>query len=349
MGGVQEGVVVTGDVTRGESTPTEAARVPSPGHRQGVNQRPEGIDRASCCSVGRRPNVADIDAALREGDSLGTVSKRFHVPKASLARHKTGCLSAVSRPSHGGDGEDETVKFDSRARIEPLGIWASGTSRVAGDRSPDERPSAGSSQSSSQVRETPSWKLDEARKAHPDRPATKEARVTYLIRLMSSLRFVKGSTAEELAALWGLGVGTLTADAAEASRRLTAMIDPVEARKAIAGALAEGAQRALDEGDVRALSSAARVWAEVAGVIGPGVQVTINHPLVQPVALQIAAVYRRVVEVELPEAGAMRVLSAMQEGAAALAAEGEKGFERWLDERRRDANALPTEVEVVNV
>ena len=47
-----------------------------------------------CCTVGRRPDIADIDATLTSGatGALSAVAKRTGVSKASLSRHANECI-----------------------------------------------------------------------------------------------------------------------------------------------------------------------------------------------------------------------------------------------------------------
>jgi hypothetical protein len=53
-----------------------------------------GAPERPCCTVGRRDDVADIDATLRSGTpgALSAVAKRTGISKSSLSKHANGCL-----------------------------------------------------------------------------------------------------------------------------------------------------------------------------------------------------------------------------------------------------------------
>ena len=52
-------------------------------------------DKGACCTVGRRPDVAGIDAQLKSGvkGALSAVALRTGISKASLSRHANECLN----------------------------------------------------------------------------------------------------------------------------------------------------------------------------------------------------------------------------------------------------------------
>lgn len=62
---------------------------------------------APCCTIGARPDAADIDAGLRRlgepgAESLNSLASRLSIAKSSLSRHRTGCLQlAAAGPGTG--------------------------------------------------------------------------------------------------------------------------------------------------------------------------------------------------------------------------------------------------------
>lgn len=58
-----------------------------------------------CCSVGARPDAAEIDAALLGGEPFTSISNRTGINRGSLHRHRSKCLG---RPAGAGAGDTET-------------------------------------------------------------------------------------------------------------------------------------------------------------------------------------------------------------------------------------------------
>ncbi len=86
-----------------------------------------------CCSVGARADVEAIDAALRDGQGLGTVAKRHGTPetpltKPTLGRHRLKCLGI--RGETPGETPTETGADTSETRGKKSGE----TSRDGGSR-----------------------------------------------------------------------------------------------------------------------------------------------------------------------------------------------------------------------
>jgi hypothetical protein len=103
---------------------------------------------------------------------------------------------------------------------------------------------------------------------YADFPEGREQRVQYVMRLMTSLRFETGKTADAIAAATGLNVGTVLHITSEASRRVKAACDPTQAREMIASAMSEGIVQALEMRDPKALSALASLGKVLGDVTG---------------------------------------------------------------------------------
>lgn len=70
-----------------------------------------------CCTVGRRPDIADIDATLTSGatGALSAVAKRTGVSKASLSRHTNECIPKRRTPTNARGTEANAQAYDPGA------------------------------------------------------------------------------------------------------------------------------------------------------------------------------------------------------------------------------------------
>lgn len=100
---------------------------------------------------------------------------------------------------------------------------------------------------------------------------TREARILHIEGLMRSLKYRTGKTARELAATWGLSLGTVEEDTAEASRRVRAsvMADREHIGASVGAALEIALQSAVSERQWRVVAQLADTWAKIAGVVAP--------------------------------------------------------------------------------
>lgn len=115
-----------------------------------------------------------------------------------------------------------------------------------------------------------------------------EDRVRHIQSLMARLEWVSGRTARELAAQWGLAVGTVENDAADASRRMRRVGDPVPgAIEFLIDNLRAGILGAVAEGDWKALPGLLEVARKVLGVPTPDAAASINV-LVERRATEVA-------------------------------------------------------------
>ncbi|MFA5569616.1 MAG: hypothetical protein WC972_13320 [Trueperaceae bacterium] len=98
----------------------------------------------------------------------------------------------------------------------------------------------------------------------------KADRIRTIVGLMAAGRWVTGVTGPNLASVWGLHVGTLEKDAAEASRIVRATVANNEDIRARAVLTFESIQGlAMDKGDLRVALDAARALVGVADLETP--------------------------------------------------------------------------------
>lgn len=231
----------------------------------------------ACCTIGGRPDAAEIDAALRSGGGLGTLAKRFALAKPTLGRHRLKCLGL-----RGG----ETARDGARRRLgtlsprsapaggeRPLATAGEGAkTRVGRNDASKSRARATQEAPPETARETGGGgdDLDDrAPREWPQRPATKEGRVVAIIDLMASNRWERSKTAPILAEQWGMPQSTVEGDASEASRRIKHIVDPDEVKSTVCVALSKGVQYAVRQKDVRGLAAVARTYAEISGALAP--------------------------------------------------------------------------------
>lgn len=101
----------------------------------------------------------------------------------------------------------------------------------------------------------------------PARPETVRERVAYIVSLMETLEFERGSTIYDIAIAWELAESTVGGYAAEASRQVTG--DEHEARRDITAAcraVLKEAARTKNARDVRAVGE---LLAKVSGAMAP--------------------------------------------------------------------------------
>lgn len=223
--------------------------------------------RPPCCIIGAQSEAEQINAALREGQGLGTVAKRYGLVKGTLGKHRAKCLGIVMeqaqqgggaptetgaetprRPPGGSSGDRPVVQ--SRARVKSLEKSTPiGASLPAGDGGTKTPPDDGD--------------------GLPPAPTNREGRVRAVIDLMSANRWVKGETGPLVAAAWGLSPATLEQVAAEAHRRIVATIDPDVVRSRLCTALDHGLTMAIVNEDPKGLAQVAKTYADITGVMSP--------------------------------------------------------------------------------
>ena len=117
--------------------------------------------------------------------------------------------------------------------------------------------------------------------------AESAARVDEIAARMRALTFVRGVTARELAAAWGLSTDHVERMTAEASRRVRAeKRTPDEVRDMLQAALERVISAAFAAGDLRVVVEAARALTPIVGAAAPTrVQVEVDA---RPVAERVA-------------------------------------------------------------
>lgn len=225
----------------------------------------------SCCSIGARPDVADIDAALRTGGHQGGVRRlaaRFSTRAAPISReelrlHRQHVLGGTSSGSGSanvaaldqavGAVFEATADHQSRARMKLL------------EKTLTSPPSEAPPDSDSDVQE------------FPPLPPDRMSRVMVIEDLMLDLHWQKGKTGPRLAAAWGLNLPVIESYSAEASRNIRRNVDPAAVKDRLATSLRRGLDQALDSGELKALAGIAKAHGEVVGLLsGAKVQVQID-------------------------------------------------------------------------
>lgn len=83
-----------------------------------------------CCIIGGHAQAVDIDAALRAGDSLGTVAKRFGLVRGTVGKHRAGCLGMKAlappgdTPETGTETPPETAQKTAETGGQPSSPFA---------------------------------------------------------------------------------------------------------------------------------------------------------------------------------------------------------------------------------
>jgi hypothetical protein len=90
-----------------------------------------------------------------------------------------------------------------------------------------------------------------------------EARVQFIEGEMEALAWERGKSAKRLAAIWGIGLGSVQTNSAEASRRVLGEVS--EAKREIATGARKLLLEAVDAHDPNGFAQVARVWADVIG------------------------------------------------------------------------------------
>lgn len=90
-----------------------------------------------------------------------------------------------------------------------------------------------------------------------------EARVEFIEDLMNELIWVRGKSAKWLAKVWGIGLGAVQTNSAEASRRVIGEVS--EAKREITTGARKLMLDAVTAGDPQGFAQVARVWADVIG------------------------------------------------------------------------------------
>lgn len=108
--------------------------------------------------------------------------------------------------------------------------------------------------------------LTEAERAIAADLSAKANRVAFCVDLMRDMRWRRGKTGRELAALWGVAPATVEHYAAEASRIVRAEVtDPTEVSRTVCSALEKVLFDALSDNDRKSVISAAQTWATISG------------------------------------------------------------------------------------
>lgn len=83
-----------------------------------------------CCIIGGHAQAVDIDTALRAGDSLGTVAKRFGLVRGTVGKHRAGCLGMKAlappgdTPETGTETPPETAQKTAETGGQPSSPFA---------------------------------------------------------------------------------------------------------------------------------------------------------------------------------------------------------------------------------
>ncbi len=94
-----------------------------------------------------------------------------------------------------------------------------------------------------------------------------EDRLAHIVGMMERLEWQRGKSAPMLAEQWGLAVGTVENDSAEASRRVTA--DASEVRRDITLGGRRLLKEALENGQARDFATIGKLLADVSGANAP--------------------------------------------------------------------------------
>lgn len=194
--------------------------------------------------------------------------------------------------------------IQSRARGVPTSIAAPELS-IATDSATPRSDSAAPSEPTATAPETPpaepkppSRQLESARDRRrgpddpdlPPCPPDRAGRVEAIEDIMLALRWEKGKTGPRLAAAWGLTLSAVESYSAEASRNIVRNADPQAMRAKLATTLDRAIQQAVLTGELKALASLAKTYADMLGLIQSSkVQVNVlQAPPVQEFAGAVA-------------------------------------------------------------
>ncbi len=193
------------------------------------------------CAVCSRPDRAAIDDALAGGESPASIAARLSLPVAGARKHVERHLSVEHR-----ERRRSVVGTGRAPPSPPPPTTAKAPSKTQRVPAPAAAPST----------PKPSPLIAEGL------PRTREERVLHCMALMASGRWVRGETAPELAAEWGVHLGTLEHISGEASRRVKSHTDGEMVQARLAVALDEGIGLSLKwarTGDSRALGALAQL------------------------------------------------------------------------------------------
>jgi hypothetical protein len=199
-----------------------------------------------CCSVGAHPDTAAIDTALRAGQGIRVVAKRFGPKKSAIADHRRKCLKL-------------------EGKVEP-------TEPAYSDEAPE--PDSAPDRVSESCPEKVQTSGDDARvRSKPD-PKTLDSfedRVGYVATLIASGHYSGRPTANRLAALWNVDRGTV-----QNYHRAAALLAKAdrgaieETREASLGYWSRIRAKALAEDDLKAAAAAQAGYDRAAGVVESG-------------------------------------------------------------------------------
>lgn len=240
-----------------------------------------------CCAVGGRPDAAAIDAALRAGQGLGTVAKRFPLlAKSSLGVHRARCLGmavqgASSTPSSpastaidaGGAYDGNITQSQEKESIGGPLVAVQKVARVRGDAEPVAAPRPGGVQAAVQTSSPAS--------------ASEAEHVQAIADQMADGLWVGRRSVREYANAHGLRRGQVKDYAKAAALVCYADEKEIEQRRQPALGrwlkLYEEAM-ALPEPDLKAAASALTGYDRAAGIIKPaGPAVSVNVLQAPPV------------------------------------------------------------------
>lgn len=255
----------------------------------------------SCCSVGARPDAAEIDAALRSGgpeNSIRRVVSRFwtHDSKLSytaIQRHREHVLDGpavgVGRGAAAADPPDVACATESPDES-PSESLADGPGTVAIEV---PKPTSGPSRARMKPLEKsliqPPVPWDESPEPDPDSgdvdplefpplPDDRIGRVMVVEDLMLDLHWVTGKTGKQLARFWGVSEDMVAKYAGEASRNIKRNVDPQQVKDRLATSLRRGLDMALASNELKALAGIAKAQGEIVGLlVGAKVQINISQ------------------------------------------------------------------------
>ncbi|MGK3995127.1 hypothetical protein [Sorangium sp. So ce1024] len=86
-------------------------------------------------------------------------------------------------------------------------------------------------------------------------------------RMMLALSWDRGKTGPRVAKAWGLTLAAVESYSSEAARNIRRSVDPEAMRALLAKALQDGLEQAFSQGEVKAVSSLVKTYADMLGLI----------------------------------------------------------------------------------
>lgn len=240
----------------------------------------------ACCAVGARADAAEVDAALRAGDGLRALAKRFDgASKSALGRHRSTCLGLAAvevsqeRPSVSQDQPGAaSADPDAPAVVEakPAESFVGVAGRGVPEGADEDGGEIAASLARTRARATRPSAVPASSKVAPvtptreATPATDDARVMAIADLMADGEYHGRKTARELAARWGCRRGIVQDAARAAALICNADHGEIEQhRQESLGRWLKLYEEALLGGDVKAAVAAQAGYDRAAGVVQP--------------------------------------------------------------------------------